>query len=179
MAEALEERDASRTSPPGGSDEHTVTNDIALLLTRAQRLADELAARPNLGLTAAPRRELERFAELGALCAPFPPALGGLGLGTAPGTQHALLRLLAIVGGADLALGRLYEGHVNGVLLVLTYGTAEQTRTLAEEVRGGMLSGVWNTGRRRYCGWPSITKPTASRATRPLPPARPLCSGRL
>ncbi len=123
---------------------------IAQLLADAQELADELAARPNLGLNTAPRRELERFAALGALTAPLPVAQGGLGLGTESGTETAghpaLLRLLAIAGSADLALGRIFEGHVNGILLVARYGSPEQLERLAEDTRNGMLSAVWNTG---------------------------------
>ncbi len=124
-----------------------LAQDLDSLVARAQVLADDLAARPNLGLREAPRRELERCHEIGLLTAPFPPHLGGLGLGTAPGTQRTLLRLLSIVGSADLALGRLYEGHVNGCLLVLQYGTPQQARQLSEEVHQGHLSGVWNTGK--------------------------------
>ena len=116
------------------------------LLRRAQALADELAQRPNLGLQTAPLREIERFAQLGLLTAPLSRELGGLGLGLECGTHAHLLRLLAIVGGADLALGRIYEGHVNGLLLVQRYGTDAQKEELAEACRDGQLSGVWNTG---------------------------------
>lgn len=122
----------------------TLTPDT--LIARAQILADELAARPNLGLQIAPKRELERFAELGALVAPLPRHLGGLGLGIEPGTHRTFLRLLAIMGGADLALGRIYEGHVNGLLLVARYGSAAQLSALAKDCHAGLLSGVWNTG---------------------------------
>lgn len=110
-------------------------------------LMEELAHRPNFGLQTAPRRELERCAEVGLLTAPLPVAHGGMGLGIDPGTQMTLLRALAAIGGADLALGRIYEGHVNGVLLVCRYGSPAQVEQIAEDVRGGMLSGVWNTGR--------------------------------
>ena len=116
------------------------------LILEARSLADELAGRPNLGLNTAPVRELERFAELGLMMAPFPRALGGLGLGTEIGGTLPLLRLLAIAGGADLAIGRIVEGHVNGILLVHRYGTAQQLERLAKETRAGLLSGVWNTG---------------------------------
>ena len=157
MEELIDEREAGSqpqptVAPPSRSESAWTEpsassgSDAALLLTRARALADELAARPNLGLNTAPLREIERFAELGLLIAPFPTALGGLGLGIEPGTQLTLLRLLAIVGGADLALGRIYEGHVNGILLVARYGTSEQLERLAEDCRDGMLSGVWNTG---------------------------------
>ena len=116
------------------------------LVWRTQELADELASKPNLGLKEAPRRELARCAEIGLLTAAFPAAFGGMGLGSEPGTHLTLLRVLAAVGGADLALGRILEGHINGVLLVLRYGTREQAQELAAEVREGKLSGVWNTG---------------------------------
>lgn len=116
------------------------------LLRRAQALADELARRPNLGLQTAPTREIERFAQLGLLTSSLPCTAGGLGLGIAPGSHATLLRLLAIVGGADLALGRIYEGHVNALLLVDRYGSAAQKEELAENCRDGKLAGVWNTG---------------------------------
>ncbi len=120
--------------------------DAVRLLERAQELADEIAKRPNLGLQAAPLREIERLGEIGLLTAPLPRRAGGVGLGTEAGSQRMLLRILAAVGGGDLALGRLYEGHVNGLLLVARYGTEEQLDTLGEACRAGMLSGVWNTG---------------------------------
>ena len=119
------------------------------LLERAQALAEELAGRPNLGLVTAPLRALERCAAIGLMTAPLPVAMGGLGLGTRPGTQRTLMRLLSVVGSADLALGRIYEGHVNGILLVQRYGSAEQMRRLARDFADGMLSGVWNTGQPR------------------------------
>jgi len=119
---------------------------VQRLLRDARALAEELAARPTAGLTAGAERDLARFAEIGLLTAPLPTALGGLGLGIERATHVALLRILAAVGGADLAVGRLYEGHVNGILLVARYGTARQMERLAEDVRGGDVCGVWNTG---------------------------------
>jgi len=140
MAELIGERSESQ--------EIETREAAGRLIADARALADELAVRPNLGLDTAPIRELERFAELGLMMAPFPRALGGLGLGTEPGMNLPMLRLLAIAGGADLAIGRIVEGHVNGILLVQRYGTSEQLERLADDTRGGMLSGVWNTGGR-------------------------------
>ena len=142
MAEVYEVGHERESEPRGNAEE-----ERGMLMERVRALAEELAHRPNLGLQAAPKREIERFAEIGLLTAPLPVAEGGLGLGTEPGTQMTLMRVLAAVGGADLALGRLYEGHVNGVILVVRYGTAEQVSRLAADVHAGMLSGVWNTGR--------------------------------
>jgi alkylation response protein AidB-like acyl-CoA dehydrogenase len=116
------------------------------LLAAAQRFADELAARPNTGDTDAPLADLQSMLTLGLMTAPLPVAHGGLGLGTEPGGHLVLLRLLAAIGGGDLVLGRLYEGHVNGILLVATYGTQQQMSQAASDAHGGMLFGVWNTG---------------------------------
>lgn len=141
MAELIDER-----TEPQQNDSTSVQQAVRRLIADARSLADELAARPNLGLNTAPVRELERFAELGLMTAPFPQDLGGLGLGTEPGMNLPMLRLLAIVGGADLALGRILEGHFNGILLVQRYGTQQQLEQLAKDTRAGLLSGVWNTG---------------------------------
>jgi alkylation response protein AidB-like acyl-CoA dehydrogenase/protein-L-isoaspartate O-methyltransferase len=131
--------------------EDTKSNEQKDSLTELRILvssfAEELAHRPNRGDTAAPQREIAQCGELGLLTAPLSRKEGGLGLGIDAGTQETLMRVLAALGGADLALGRIYEGHVNGLLLVQKYGSAEQVSRLAEDVRGGMISGVWNTGR--------------------------------
>ncbi len=57
----------------------------------------------------------------------------------------ALVDVLRAVGGADLSLGRIYEGHVNAVQLVAAYGDAAQRKTLAEDAAAGRVFGVWNT----------------------------------
>ncbi|WP_263382573.1 SAM-dependent methyltransferase [Granulicella arctica] len=116
------------------------------LLAAAQQFADEVAARPNGGEVAAPLADLQSMAELGLLVAPLPLAYGGLGLGTEAGGHLILLRILAAIGGADLVLGRLYEGHANGLILVATFGTPQQIATAAQDARNGLLFGVWNTG---------------------------------
>jgi alkylation response protein AidB-like acyl-CoA dehydrogenase/protein-L-isoaspartate O-methyltransferase len=122
-------------------------DDLKKLRVRVSAFADELAHRPNVAVTAAPMREIERIAELGLLTAPLPVNEGGLGLGVDATTEGTLYRVLSALGGGDLALGRIYEGHVNGLLLVQRYGSAEQVARLADDVGAGMLSGVWNTGR--------------------------------
>ena len=129
------------------SDSAEQKRDLTALLANVRSFAEEVAHRPNLGLTAAPKHDIERCAEIGLLTAPLPIAQGGLGLGIDSGTHLTLLRVLAALGGGDLVLGRIYEGHVNGILLVQRYGSAEQVARLAEDVRCGMISGVWNTGR--------------------------------
>ncbi len=89
-----------------------------------------------------------------ALCAPLaehglfidalPQAFGGVGLSTGEAGADRLARTLMAVGGADLSAGRIFEGHVNAVKLVLRYGDAHQARALAEDVRAGAVCGVWN-----------------------------------
>ena len=58
----------------------------------------------------------------------------------------ALLNLLKRVGAANLAVGRVYEGHVNALLLAQVYGTAEQQeRWFSDVLRRQTLFSVWNT----------------------------------
>ncbi len=118
----------------------------ASCLADARMLADELASRPNLGSTEAPVGAIARLGDLGLLRAPLPEQEGGAGLGVRPGTQQALLQTLAAIGGGDLALGRIYEGHVNALLLIQRFGTPRQVDEAADSCRNGMLFGVWNTG---------------------------------
>ncbi|MEM7566227.1 MAG: acyl-CoA dehydrogenase family protein [Pseudomonadota bacterium] len=56
-----------------------------------------------------------------------------------------LLRRLAEIGRGDLSVGRIYEGHVNAVQLVLAHGTPEQRAALRHDLGLGRLFGVWNT----------------------------------
>lgn len=53
--------------------------------------------------------------------------------------------LLFQVGKADLSVGRIYEGHVNALILIDTYGTLQQKERYFNEAREGKLFGVWNT----------------------------------
>ncbi|KQT50971.1 hypothetical protein ASG43_06910 [Aureimonas sp. Leaf454] len=54
-----------------------------------------------------------------------------------------VLAALVRIGGHDLSLGRLYEGHVNALQLVCLYGTPDQKRRLRADARAGRLFGVW------------------------------------
>ncbi|MEG3088795.1 acyl-CoA dehydrogenase [Sphingomonas sp. PB4P5] len=57
----------------------------------------------------------------------------------------ALVTVLRLIGGADLSLGRIYEGHVNAAQLVHAYGDAGQRRTLVQDLADHKIFGVWNT----------------------------------
>ncbi|HEY4250809.1 MAG TPA: acyl-CoA dehydrogenase family protein [Roseomonas sp.] len=71
---------------------------------------------------------------LGILAAP-PPDRGA----------EPLAMILRLLGRANLSLGRLFEGHVNALRLIRTYGHADQYRRCAEDARDGCLFAVWNT----------------------------------
>ncbi len=57
-----------------------------------------------------------------------------------------LLKLLKAVGRKDLSLGRLYEGHINALLLIHLYATKQQKEIWFADAERGCLFGVWNTG---------------------------------
>ncbi len=128
---------------PATRDRHSET---ATLLERTRAFADQVAARPSVGAPQAPLPDLARLGELGVLSAALPRSAGGLGLGLEPGTQRALLELLSILGGADLALGRIVEGHINALLLIHRFGSSAQGGGAARDCLAGRLFGVWNTG---------------------------------
>ncbi|MBW4655728.1 MAG: acyl-CoA/acyl-ACP dehydrogenase [Kaiparowitsia implicata GSE-PSE-MK54-09C] len=119
----------------------------AELITLASAMADEFATqaaildRPG----AFPEAEFQRLAAEGFLVAPLRTALGGCGLGIDASLTHDLLVLLKHIGRGNLAVGRVYEGHVNALQLIQTFGTAEQVERYSAEVRDRhRLFGVWN-----------------------------------
>ncbi len=87
-----------------------------------------------------PLADVAALAERGLLTATLPKELGGEGI-----VPIALSELLRQIGAGSLPLGRLFEGHVNALDLVVRYGDGEQVRLVAAEVRAGKLFGVWNT----------------------------------
>ena len=114
-------------------------------LAAAAALADHLfaGAAERDAAAAFPQDAMALLHGAGLMMAPFPTRFGGAGLAE-PAAAGALFRVLRLVGGADLSVGRLYEGHVNAVALVARHGTPGQIATLAEDVRAGAMSGVWN-----------------------------------
>jgi alkylation response protein AidB-like acyl-CoA dehydrogenase len=72
-------------------------------------------------------------------------SLGGLGLGFETGYTKELLQLLTKIGTGNLAVGRIYEGHVNALQLIQTFGTKQQQEFYAAEVGDFQkIFGVWN-----------------------------------
>ncbi len=117
---------------------------------------DAVAAAREVAATAAPRAEAEDrdggfpaadiadLAGLGLLAAPIPTEHAGAGLGGEPEADR-LAEVLRLVGYGSLALGRLYEGHVNALQLIACYGDIGQRQRLFSDARDGHLFGVWNT----------------------------------
>ncbi len=91
-----------------------------------------------------PEADVEHLRTLGLLAAPIPRDEDGAGLGEEPGASD-LCDVLRIIGSGSLALGRIYEGHVNALQLVARYGDASQRARLFADARRGHLFGVWNT----------------------------------
>ena len=92
-----------------------------------------------------PVADIKQLHEAGLLHAPFPPTMGGAGLGIGKGAI-ALQEVLVALGRGSLALGRLYEGHVNAVVLVSRYGSQANLKLLLREAEAGRPTGVWMAG---------------------------------
>ena len=90
-----------------------------------------------------PDADIAHLHASGLLLAPFPDAMGGVGLGSDVGDPTALLDALVAVGRGSLTLGRLFEGHVNAVKLVTRYGTPDNLALLHAEAVDGYPTGVW------------------------------------
>jgi alkylation response protein AidB-like acyl-CoA dehydrogenase len=92
-----------------------------------------------------PAEDIEALRAIGALAAPIPTALGGLGFGIEPEAALPLMEALRLLGRGNLSLGRLFEAHVNALRLIHRYGTQTQARHAAEDAHAGHLFGLWVT----------------------------------
>lgn len=113
---------------------------LSRLVPGMQRRAEALDA-----AEAFPAEDMAALRTLGALASPLPRALGGLGAGTEPDGGVVLLEVLRLLGRGHLAVARLFEAHVNAVRLVARYGSPAQIASVAADVRGGHLFGLWVT----------------------------------
>lgn len=126
-----------------------------------------------------PQQEFEWLREAGLLTAPLPSDLGGAGLNQ-PAHLAEQLQVLRHIGAGNLAVGRVYEGHLNALQLIERFGSAAQLRRYAADAGAGHLFGVWNTeaqdgvqleplpgGRYRLLGSKTFGS-GAGRLTRPL-----------
>ncbi len=91
-----------------------------------------------------PAEEFKQLAEAGLLTAPLHPDHGGVGLGFQSSQTGLLLQILKQIGRGNLSLGRVFEGHVNALQLVQTFGTLEQVQRFAKDAHNHKVFGVWN-----------------------------------
>jgi len=120
----------------------TLASVVAAAAQLAPRLLAQAAATDTIG--GFPAQEMTWLREAGLLTAALPPSLGGAGLGE-PAAALALLQALYHIGRGNLAVGRLWEGHVNSLLLIRCFGTPAQLARAAADARAGHVFGVWNT----------------------------------
>lgn len=90
-----------------------------------------------------PHAALDRLKAMGLLEATLPRRGGGLGWGREAGGMICLGRALQELGRASLALGRIYEAHVNAVALIARYGSEDLQRVAWADVRAGHLLALW------------------------------------
>ena len=120
---------------------------IPELFTRTTHIADDAFLNAaNLDRVGAfPHQEFEQIAKAGLLSAPLDRRLGGLGLGIEAAVTRDLLHILKQFGHGNLAVGRIYEGHVNALQLIQTFGTQAQIEAYAKDARDWhKIFGVWN-----------------------------------
>lgn len=72
-----------------------------------------------------------------------PPGAGGETFSTPTVCHRAMMDALCKVGRGDLSVGRLFEGHVNALLLFRWYGSPEQIGWLGGCLDRGVWFGVW------------------------------------
>ncbi len=128
-------------------DTHIEANSA---ISRQDRLLRAVSEWGNARHTRAPSNrvppdDLDELRRIGALTAVLPRLNGGNGLGTEPDGANGLFRLLRLVGKFSLPLGRILEGHVNAVQLVLRYGHPMQIAAAVHDVLDGHLFAIWNT----------------------------------
>ncbi len=95
-----------------------------------------------------PAEDVADLARAGLLAAPVPAAEGGAGLGQEPGAAD-LAAVLRLVGLGSLALGRLYEGHVNALQLVARYAAPADRHACSRMPARATCSGSGTPSRRR------------------------------
>lgn len=122
------------------------TLSSADLLEVAIEIADQAAANAPLvdQVGGFPASDFDRLADAGLLIAPLRADLGGVGLGFESDQMSLTLQILKQIGRGNLSLGRVFEGHVNALQLIQTFGTDEQVRQFAADAHAGKAFGVWN-----------------------------------
>jgi alkylation response protein AidB-like acyl-CoA dehydrogenase len=142
MVKKLLEKVIDRTQPHFAAHPLSITE----LLDRSRQIAD--AAMTNAGsidqFGAFPCEEFEQIAQAGLLSAPLDRQLGGWGLGIEASMTGVLLQILQDFGRGNLAVSRIFEGHVNALQLIQTFGTSDQVTAYAHDVHCHKIFGIWN-----------------------------------
>ena len=115
---------------------------LAAAVKQAKAIADgafEEAAKTD-SVESFPVETLRRIADAQLLSAPLPENFGGINLGTASGTNHALLQILKHCGRGNLVVGRVFEGHFNALLLIRLFGSNEQLESCAADAETASFS---------------------------------------
>lgn len=128
-------RAAGEVAPPAPVD------PVAVVRALASGIAARAAAADRGDASLAP--DIAALRDAGVLRAALPARFGGLGLacagpGLAPGAE-----VLRRLGRANLAVARLFEGHLNAVKLVMLYAGEPTRAQVAAAVAAGALMGVW------------------------------------
>ncbi len=118
--------------PPASFNKDTI-ND---LLTQVANQAAESDVEGDF-----PVNSFAALAEAGLLSVTLP----GQPFDASVASTSALLQLLKRIGGANLAVGRVYEGHINALHLIHLFADKEQTKTWFADVHNHHLFSVWNT----------------------------------
>jgi alkylation response protein AidB-like acyl-CoA dehydrogenase len=122
-------------------------SNTGVALSHAQSIADYCATNAHtIDVNGAfPESEFKLIAESGLLAAPLHQELGGWGASINTNVTSELLTLLKRIGYGNLAVGRIYEGHVNALQLIQTFGTREQVAVYARDANvHHKIFGVWN-----------------------------------
>lgn len=89
-----------------------------------------------------PEKAFQWLADAGLLASTLP----GHELDFNQGKTAQLLQLLKQIGSANLAVGRVYEGHINALYLIHLYAAPEQQKNwYADVLQHHYLFSVWNT----------------------------------
>ena len=115
---------------------------VAAALSIQAALFDEAGQVDATG--ALPSRSLALLHACGLLPAPLPESAGGAGL-NAPLLRRSLLHVLAHLGRGSMPVGRLYEGHVNALVLIEAFAATDETARWFADAAAGHLFAVWNT----------------------------------
>lgn len=122
--------------PPQSNHWHSTPDALESVLATIADLAPDTDQEG-----AFPEEAFRLLADSGLLAATLP----GQPLDQTGGHTAELLQLLKRVGAANLAVGRVYEGHINALLLAQLFGTADQNQRWQADVQRGALFSVWNT----------------------------------